>query len=277
MIDLNIISHKVEFVIYIDHFKYLYIKDYNIKRGIINCLDGFFCKEKDSEFAIETKMTNKIFSDGKLINVNDFDYFKITENFDIKNELKLGTKTLFSRYLELKLEKIEYTENFQTLEYLLEDLNNILKERIVEDISVLNLRINIELEKKQLLKLITLNIMKEELISNFLDISYYEIIELQLEMLLAITKEVSKKTIIAIDTPYIKESWLQFIKLFPKNVYILLFPNALQYAQPKDVFILKDNIQIDLFDDNSLYELCMNENTNYTIEEYRNILMQQLI
>ena len=100
MIDLNIISHKVEFVIYIDHFKYLYIKDYNIKRGIINCLDGFFCKEKDSEFAIETKMTNKIFSDGKLINVNDFDYFKITENFDIKNELKLGTKTLFSRYLE---------------------------------------------------------------------------------------------------------------------------------------------------------------------------------
>lgn len=276
MIDLNIVTHKGDFKLFINRIKAVYVSDYNVRRSLITALDGFFTREKDSEFATETNLTNKIYSDGKVLNINDYEYFKVTDHFDLKNELKLGAKTILLKYIEKKTEKIEYMESFQTMKYIIEEIALTIQDAILEDITSLTLDINFDFEKKQLLKLILVDIIKEEYLANYMDISYEELIELQLELLLAITKESSKPSIIAIDVPFFNDKWMDFFNMFSQNVYIILLcdkiPNKIS---SKDVFLFVDNLKIDLYDDNALYDLCMNENRNYTLDEYRTFLIKK--
>lgn len=276
MIDLNIVTHNGEFKLFINQIKAVYISDYNVRRSLLTALDGFFAKEKDSEFATATNLTNKVYSDGKVLNINDYEYFKVTDYFDLKNEVKLGVKTILLKYIEKKTEKVEYMESFQTLKYIIEEIAISIQDAILEDITTLTLDINFDFEKKQLLKLILLNILKEEYLANYMDISYDELIELQLELLLAMTKDNPKYSIISIDIPFFNDKWMDLLKRFSKNVYIILFCNKIpSKILAKDVFLFDDNLKIDLYDDNALYDLCMNENRNYTLDEYRAFLIDK--
>ncbi len=277
MIDFEIISHTGNYKIFVSKIKYFYTDDFNIRRSIINTFDGFFSKEKDSEFAKENNFTSKIFSDGKLLNIHDFEYYKISDDFDFKNELKLGPKSLISKYLEIKTQKLEYTENYQTLQYILHDLEEDLQEIISSDMNHLKFNIHIELEKKQILKFIALELIKTEFFSNSLDVTYDELIRFQFDLLLTIAKESKSKTLIIIDIPYLQNAWLNTLKSFPNTTYILLFNlNFPCILDPKNVFICSSALKVDLYDDNEIYDLCMNENKNYSLDEYRDFLINQL-
>lgn len=280
MIDLEIITHYEKIKLFLSNIKYIYIDDVNIKRRIVNTIELYFSKEKDSEYAVENNLTSSLLSDGRLLNIGDFDFYKISDYIDLKSEMKLGSKSIFLKYLEIKTEKLEYTDSYQTLSYILGDIENELQEFIEEDLHSVNLQIKFDLEKKQLIKLLLLSIVKDNYSTNFLDISYDEIILLQIELVLALTKNTTKKTIILIDLPYFNNRWNELLNIFQPNIYFLIFTlNKENYKNIvlKDIFILKDNIKIDLYDDNTIYNLCLNEDKNYTIEEYRTYLIEKLI
>ncbi len=279
MIDLHILTHYENIKIFLSNIKYIYIDNYNQKRRIIKTLESYFYKEKDSEYAMENNYTSKILSDGQPLNISDFDFYKITDYFDLNAELKLGAKSLFLKYLESKTSKLDYCDSYQTLKYILQDIEEEIQESISEDIHSINFKLKFELEKKQLLKLLNLVILKEDCFANHLDISFNEIILLQLEMLFSLTKSTAKKTIIVIDIPYIDKKWLNLIKLFQSNVFFLIFCSDLELFEisSKDVFLLKDDLELDFYDDNKIYELILEENKNYTLEEYRAFLVGKLI
>ncbi len=279
MMDLQILTHYENINIFLSNIKYIYIDNYNQKRRIISTLEAYFSKEKDSEYAMENNYTSKILSDGKPLNISDFDFYKITDYFDLNTELKLGAKSLFLKYLESKISKLDYCDSYQTLKYILQDIEEEIQDSIAEEIHSINFKLKFELEKKQLLKLLNLLILKEDFFANHLDISFNEIVLLQLEILFSLTKSAAKKTIIVIDTSYIDNNWLNQMKLFQSNVFFLIFCpnlNLLEIAS-KDIYLLKNDLELDFYDDNKIYELSLEENRNYTMEEYRTFLVEKFI
>lgn len=279
MMDLQILTHYENIKIFLSNIKYIYIDNYNKKRRIISTLEAYFSKEKDSEYAMENNYTSKILSDGKPLNISDFDFYKITDYFDLNTELKLGAKSLFLKYLESKISKLDYCDSYQTLKYILQDIEEEIQDSIAEEIHSINFKLKFELEKKQLLKLLNLLILKEDFFANHLDISFNEIVLLQLEILFSLTKSAAKKTIIVIDTSYIDNNWLNQMKLFQSNVFFLIFCpnlNLLEIAS-KDIYLLKNDLELDFYDDNKIYELSLEENGNYTMEEYRTFLVEKFI
>ena len=277
MMDLQIKNKNFNIIFYLKNIKIILTNNFEIRDSIITSINSYFNKISDSEYAVENDSSNQLQTDNKRLNISDYNYFYINDQFDIFNDLKLGSKSLMLRYILAKTEKIEYLDEYQSFKTMCQIINDEINE-LIQDDSNITFNCNLEMEKNKLVKLLSMNLLKDDLEINEIDMSYNDKIIHQIRMIKSIVESNLKKSILIINIPIITTAIMNEFKLI-RNAYVLVFPcvNKKRYLESINYGILNDNNYIDLYDDNALYDICMNSNVNMTIDECREKLLNDYI
>ena len=78
-----------------NNVKFLHGSNYIKKFDLIQIFDGFFGLSKFGEYEAEFNSCPVIKVDNKVINKKYWGYYKVTQHFDLSNDLKLGSKSIF--------------------------------------------------------------------------------------------------------------------------------------------------------------------------------------
>lgn len=171
----------------IDKYKFLFGFDIEIKFNIRNSLKKYFEKESKLDYDIENNINNIIKINERIIDTKQYNYIELHNLYDIKEDLKLGTKSLLQKYYELYLEQIEYNELFITINNLLKSLDIEIDLNLVyNDIAIYGQVTDIT--KKTLIKMIEVSLVKKELDISSYSLSYSDTILIQLELIKKIAK-----------------------------------------------------------------------------------------
>lgn len=263
--------------IIVDKYKLLFGLNINTKFYIRNCLKKYFDKDTKSEYEIEKSIKTNVLINDKYIDLKQYNYVEMFDLYDLKDDIKLGTKSLLLKYFDLYLDKIEYNDLFIST-------NNILK--ALESEVELNLDLEsfniigefIDLSKKSLLKMIELNVIKEELETSTYLLSYEEILNLQLELIKKIAKlDNTKEYIALVDIPVLSNNLLNKIKHEIDNLTILVFSyltDNSENIETNNIAIVDKDI-IDLYNHEQLYEISITINKNLSINELKEKLKQE--
>lgn len=160
--------------IIIDSKKYLIGKK-QVKYQLLQDLKLFFSKEK-SEYRKENNEEITVLVNEKPVDFRRSRFFYVDDQYSIIEDCKMSSKSLIEKYFEIKYSQIDYFETINTLNILLESLEEELN---WEE----NLKIKLNhFSAKQLLK-----ISKPEMIEEFqkdeYDLTQEEIILFQLKLI----------------------------------------------------------------------------------------------
>lgn len=266
------IHNNGEFVEFIVNRSKLVIgRDYEVKNTIIKMFLNKFNKVGNSDYC-ENNYSNKLMIDEEDISISDYDFFYVNSRFNLNDDLKLGTKSLSLRYLNALFDNIEYEDTFQTVNILLTDL---IENLISDEESSIMPNIGFQMTKKYLIKLIEMSFLKDDEEINNYDLSLKEKISLQLNLIKTITKTSNKRIIILYDSPFLDVKDYDLINTI-SDISILLIEST-NVNVCKD-FYLSDFFHIDLLDDNSIYEVCFEDNDNHiTIGEMKDKLVREYL
>lgn len=259
--------------------KYISYYDDEKKNLIIRTIDNYFQKLGDSEYAQENGYTNEVDIDLDRIRIADFLYFNVNSIYNLNTEIKVSTKNVFSKYLECVLDKIEYSEQYQTLMIVLSDLIDSLSDEISSDFSGKNPMLTSIFEKKQLMKLIEPRVVTDSLEINDYDITLKEKVIFQLEMIKRIVNSSNKRSLVIVDVYSYEKEYEEIISQFSKNSLVLIFfiKINIEIEKEDDLMIITKNDVIDLYDDNKIYDLCQNYHKDVDIHEMKKILVGKVM
>lgn len=245
----------------IDKYKIIYGNNYNKKYKLLKKIEQYINKQTDTEYNEYNFRNNKILLDNQSIHQNNSVFISINQYFDLDSDLKLGAKSLFLKYLEAKLHNIEFEDDFIFINNAINSLNlNYFDENINIEHDNLKLKFNIaEFSFKQIIKLIETELTKDDLLVNMYDLSYYEIVELQLHLINEIAKNNDKEYYVSFDIN-IDDKILKLIdkKINSNNVYLFIITNNCH--TPKDInnYLFINTKTIDLADEIVMYDYVMN-------------------
>lgn len=265
--------------ILIDKYKFIFGFDMNTKFFIRNYLKKYFDKDSKSEYEIEKNIKSNVLINEKFIDLKQYNYVELYDLYDIKDDFKMGTKSLILKYYDLYLDKIEYNDLFITTNNLLKSLEEDINLNIGFDDFNIN-GLFIDLSKKSLLKMIELNILKEELEISPYVLTYEEILILQLELIKKIAKlDHNKEYIALIEVPIISNALIKSIIHDIDNLNILVFSCIIEDSIKIDIdsIAIINNDIIDLYDDEQLYEISINSTKNISITELKEQLKNEHI
>lgn len=110
----------------INRVKYVFSSnqdEFKIKQSFRN----YFSKNK-SEFRKENGNSNKVLFNDKDLDVKRTLFVEINSDFSINEDCKLNSKSLILKYLELRLQDMEYFDTINTINLLFESLSEELKD-----------------------------------------------------------------------------------------------------------------------------------------------------
>ncbi len=250
-IKLYVDNEEISFAI--DKHKILYGENYLRKYKIFSKIEKYFKTKNDDEINSED-----VFLEGDPLNKNDFLFLKIVSNFDFEEELKINSKTLIKKYLELKLQNIDYLEELNTLKIMLESLNNnFVSDNLNIECNgkIINFSFD-EIDNRELIKLLNVDIrnLEYDKISIY-DLDYHDTILLQLNIVENIMKLNEKPIFLLIDC-YLDEYLLNKVLLLnSKDSIILINTNTKHKVERVEDYLLVNNYVFDLFDEVTLYHL----------------------
>lgn len=249
-INLNEISFGVK------NLKILYGDNYLFKYEILRKIERYFSKKSN----LNDYEEDIIYLDSEPLSRNDYVFFKITSEYDLNEELKLGTKSLIKKYLELRLEALEYTEELNTLKILFDDLNNsYVDENINIKIEDYNIDFSFsELNLKTLSKLFSIKVTKMDEEINTYDLNYHLLILFQIRIIDYIIKYSNQNIFLAVDC-YLDQYLLDEIKDMKLNNSIVIINTNINH-NPENLsnYCLINKECYDLSDDLVLYKIIDN-------------------
>lgn len=272
---LNINNNEI----IVDKFKFLFGFDINNKHLIRNYIKKYFDKDLKSEYEEEKNIKISLKYNDNWVDLKKTNFIDVFEFYDLKDDIKLGTKSLLLKYYDLYLENIEYNDAFistmDCLKFLESDLNL--------EINLGNILVNgtlIDFNKKTLMKMIEAAIYKDGLEISPYALSYEEIIIFQIELLKKIAKFDKNKIYISIvDIPILSKNILFHIKHDIENLNFIIFSlmtNNNENIEEQAIAIIDDNI-IDMINEEQLYEIAINCNKNISISELKKSLIEKYI
>lgn len=216
---ITIINNESQYDIIVDNIKMICGDNYEAKDKIINTFINYFSKMNRSDYADENGYNSLIKINDDYISDSNYEFFFVSQLFDLNSDLKLTSKSLCLMYITALLNNIEYNETFNTIAILLNDLlNEVSENEAIHDIIPM---FESELTKKDILKLLSFSFIKEDNIINNFDLNLEEKINLQLEMIAKISSVSEKNTIVVVDSPIVYKT--TFEKLNMINGIKLLF------------------------------------------------------
>lgn len=257
----------------IDNVKYIIGNNYLEKYKLLNNIRNYFSNNLVSEYTNENGLSVKLLLDDKPINIKRTYFFEISSNFNLTNDLKLQSKSLILKYLEVLINNKEYNDTINTI--------NILFESLSQEINTESL-INIDfvtIVTKQIIKLIIPSLISDGIQKNEFDLSYEQLILLQLNLIEYIVNNNQEIEIIIIllDLPYINKKIVTKINTFKKCYFIITIPNYLEQMEFNDI-VIYNKVKLDLASEEELYEIVCNNNYNFlTITEVLEYMKDYLL
>ena len=266
MKQLLISSGNVNRTIIIDHIKYVLgsnaMNKYYLKQAVrqyFNKTVSGYREEIGSEcyFKIDDSPVDK---------KNTF-FYEVTENYSINDDAKLNTKSLMLKYLETLYSGIDYMDTLNTLNILIESLSDEVSENafVQSEFSTYS--------PKLLTKLVTAHYYEDESYKDEYDLSYEDLIILQLNMInyIAVHSKKYAYFILFIDIPLITDEIKQKIDAISNDrVYCLVFSKTENICVEEDYFL-------DFANEEMVYYI-LNEksSTLYTLEDIKNMINEYL-
>ena len=176
MNQINIYNNESSFVFQINKVKYMLGFNYLLKYQFLQIIRQFYSR-MNSEKREEYGIVNHVLIDNEEINPRCSMLWEIKDTYLLTEDLKLGTKSLVTMYLETKMQNTLYFDSMNTIEILFNSLEEEINDN--DDINVLFNSIN----AKTLLKFMKAIIREEDLQLDEYDLSYKQIIMLQIKMI----------------------------------------------------------------------------------------------
>jgi len=269
---ISILVNKAKISFGINKVKYLLGNNYNIKFDIINTIKKYFNKFENSEYAIENDLESNFKINDNDINFRKWQLLEISEHLDFTDELKLKSKSVFTKLLETQFYELAFSEIVSTINILNQDLaiemNDSLNKFFYDD----NITISFgDYDLKTMIKNIKVNLFKYNMIMNEYDLSYNNKIIMQILIARAVArKTLDKKYLVVLEIPTItKEIVDEIKKIKEQNISIIVASNdeKLKDINVNDVVYIGKNI-IDLADEVEIYnKILLNLEKQSTIEE----------
>lgn len=275
---LNIGKDKITFGI--NNIKFLLGTNYIKKDLIVNNIKKHFYKNEDSDYAIENEFKSSFKINDKQINHRQYELIEVNNQFDLNEEQKLKTKSIFTKLLESTFLNIEYNEIVNTISILNDDLANHMNEQLKNFTTKYDIDIEFEdLVIKNIIKRVELNFLKDESKINQYDLNYNDKIINQIEIITKIAElNLSKKYLLIVEIPKVtKEIYNSLLVVKQENVKILVCSNDEKIYENnidiKNILSVEKQV-IDLSDDVSVYNnIVMNMGIHSTMKETELMLM----
>lgn len=241
-----------------------YLEKFCFKQIIIESLNNV----KESEYSINNSGQAKIFINEKELDCKKIQLFNLNENYSIIDDLKLSTKSLIAKYLEVLMSQVEYIDTINSINILLESFgieldNDLIKSRFIT------------YTPKLFLKILLPMFIKNGECANEYDLDYNECILFQLKMIDYISRNNQLNTYICLlDIPLLTKEIKEYLDAINCIVIVLLdkynvIPNI------KDIYLF-DKIVIDLSNEEDIYNLCICKGI-CTIEEAKKEMKRILL
>lgn len=266
---LSVVVSNTRYDIWLQQIKILTGNNYFQIEKIIQTMCDFFNKLPLSEYSIENDINSYLLFDDEKINLSDFDFFNITENFSLETELKLNTKSIFLLYLNALFDNIEYNETFQTIDILLQTLIDDFT--IDFNIDHFSLNIDTLFNKKELIKLCSIKLLKNGLEINNYDLTSKDKIVLQLNILKKYSKHTKKNLMVLLKCHILTADIMQILNGI--NGYIIVVPDKTTEVLSNFYFIDND-MHLDIMDENMIFNICENYTSYQSIETMKEILIR---
>lgn len=192
---------------------------------------------------------------------------------DLSDASKIAAKSLFYKYLESSLDEIEMNDLFQTLMQVYE----VVSDELICSQTVLQYK-NAEfsyklspLTTKQIIKLVDLQIKKEDCYANYKDLNTKEVTFL----LLSIIKESAIRLkeldfYVLFDCNDLDSETLYLFDSMPKNVCAIIYPHKVSVSLKKENIYIIGKSNVDLLSDEDIYEnIMMNESDTSDLEAFK--------
>ena len=200
-------------------------------------------------------------------------FYEVTENYSINDDAKLNTKSLMLKYLETLYSGIDFMDTLNTLNILIESLSDEVSENafVQSEFSTYS--------PKLLTKLVTAHYYEDESYKDEYDLSYEDLIVLQLNMIdyIAVHSKKYAAIILFIDIPLITDEIKQKIDAISKDrVYCLVFSKVVRDTDIENICFEEDYF-LDFANEEMVYYV-LNEksSTLYTLEDIKNMINEYL-
>ena len=249
-------SFRIDF----ENYKFLVGTNFVKKYQIAFLFRNFFNKVTNSSFALEGSLKRTCNFDDKPIEIKLWRYIEVSPNFDLETDLKMGTKSLFSKYLDSFSDVFEYNEYFNTLKTLINSLNEEFFENETS-FEIGEKKVNLFLDEitrniifKQIIPLISCN----DFDCNSGDLDYEELILLQFALIDKIaSKNKDNYIFINAEIPFLTKKIISRIfGLKYQNCFVLINTNSVPQCKYQDVYLCSKYL-IDFSNDENIIENIM--------------------
>lgn len=253
----------------INRVKYVFSSnqdEFKIKQSFRN----YFSKNK-SEFRKENGNSNKVLFNDKDLDVKRTLFVEINSDFSINEDCKLNSKSLILKYLELRLQDMEYFDTINTINLLFESLSEELK-----DENGLNTLFD-AMDYKHLSKLINPYYF-DELQKDEYDLTFEELLLFQIKLIkyISLNNNFYEYIIVFIDLDEVTQSLIQQINSL-LNCYVICFSKNYVLEMSDDAAIIENEV-FDLSNIEEVYAYFYQKSSNILpIEEVRLYMKQYII
>ena len=253
----------------INRVKYVFSSnqdEFKIKQSFRN----YFSKNK-SEFRKENGNSNKVLFNDKDLDVKRTLFVEINSDFSINEDCKLNSKSLILKYLELRLQDMEYFDTINTINLLFESLSEELK-----DENGLNTLFD-AMDFKHLSKLINPYYF-DELQKDEYDLTFEELLLFQIKLIkyISLNNNFYEYIIVFIDLDEVTQNLIQQINSL-LNCYVICFSKNYVLEMSDDAAIIENEV-FDLSNIEEVYAYFYQKSSNILpIEEVRLYMKQYII
>lgn len=253
----------------INRVKYVFSSnqdEFKIKQSFRN----YFSKNK-SEFRKENGNSNKVLFNDKDLDVKRTLFVEINSDFSINEDCKLNSKSLILKYLELRLQDMEYFDTINTINLLFESLSEELK-----DENGLNTLFD-AMDYKHLSKLINPYYF-DELQKDEYDLTFEELLLFQIKLIkyISLNNNFYEYIIVFIDLDEVTQNLIQQINSL-LTCYVICFSKNYVLEMSDDAAIIENEV-FDLSNIEEVYAYFYQKSSNILpIEEVRLYMKQYII
>lgn len=272
MKQLLISNGNINRTIIIDHTKYVLgsnaVNKFYIKQAVrqyFNKTISGYREEIGSEcyFKIDDNPVDK---------KNTF-FYEVTENYSINEDAKLSMKSLMLKYLETLYSSIDYMDTLNTFNILVESLSDEVSENafVQSEFSTYS--------PKLLTKLVTAHYYEDESYKDEYDLSYEDLVILQLNMInyIAVNSKKYAYIILFIDIPLLTDEIRSKIdEISNDRVYCIVFSKTIRDVEIENICVEEDYF-LDFANEEMVYYILNEKSTNlYTLEDIKNMINEYL-
>lgn len=266
---ITIKNGNKKYDITINRVKYVFSSnqdEFKIKQSFRN----YFSKNK-SEFRKENGNSNKVLFNDKDLDIKRTLFVEINSDFSINEDCKLNSKSLILKYLELRLQDMEYFDTINTINLLFESLSEELK-----DENGLNTLFD-AMDYKHLSKLINPYYF-DELQKDEYDLTFEELLLFQIKLIkyISLNNNFYEYIIVFIDLDEVTQNLIQQINSL-LNCYVICFSKNYVLEMSDDAAIIENEV-FDLSNIEEVYAYFYQKSSNILpIEEVRLYMKQYII